>query len=94
MLKQMMIALGLSSLLLAACGKGEDSKPAEQSAAEVPATPVTQGDETAAEPAAAAEDDDSDVVPTAADFEEEATAEITVENLANELSRLEKEIGE
>lgn len=95
-----MIALGLTALLWAACGKSEDSKPAEQPvAAEAPATAVAQADDTRtpAEPEATGDEataGDADELPTAVDFEDEAAAEITAENLESELSRLEKELGE
>jgi hypothetical protein len=93
MLKRM-ITLGLISLLWVACGKKDDEQATGQ-AVEAPAEPVMPADEGAAqEEGLPAEDDGSDMVPTDSDFEEEASADITTENLESELDRLEKEIGE
>jgi hypothetical protein len=95
MLKRMII-LGLISLLWVACAKKDEDQAAGQPAAvEAPAEPVMPADEGAfQEEGSPAEDGDSDGVPTDSDFEEEASAEITAENLESELDRLEKEIGE
>lgn len=94
MLKRL-IVLGLFSVLWAACGKGEDSAPAGQPV-EAPATPVAPAGEDPAEAAAGPEgsQDGESAVPTAVDFEDEASAEITADNLESELGKLEKEIGE
>jgi PBP1b-binding outer membrane lipoprotein LpoB len=91
MLKRM-ITIGLLSLLWVACAN-KDEDQAARPAAEAPAEPITPEPAVQDEPTPV-EEGDPDEVPTDSDFEEEASADITVENLETELSRLEQEIGE
>lgn len=78
------VVIALACCALAAC---EDKKAPTETPAATTSAPAP---EPAEEPAPTLSDDD---IPTREDFEEEALQEITVENMEEELDKLEAEIG-
>lgn len=78
-----------------AVGAPVQTQPAGAATPKAP-TPATGDSQPAGDATAASPDNpgDGDELPTAEDFEEEVSAEITAENLDAELKKLEEELGE
>ncbi|MBW2455601.1 MAG: hypothetical protein JRI68_13870 [Deltaproteobacteria bacterium] len=78
-------------LLLSACDSGQKTdKPTGDTKAKATATADKSAAVAAKEPDAEMDNED---IPVAADFEEKAEAEITKDNLEDELAKLEKEVA-
>lgn len=86
----------LAVALMAACeSKPKDqTPPAADTAATAPATAATAPAATAAPVAVNTEQAVLDEVPVPADFEEQASTEITRENLDTQVAALEKELSQ
>lgn len=83
----------LAALALVGCGKKEDA-PAAGAKTEKAAEAPKEAPKAAATPAAVAQAEDNDDLPTIADFEEDAEKEINKDSVDSEVDKLAKEIGE
>lgn len=91
-MKRLMLIAAATSLLFFGCGKKDkDNKQPDKPVAAA----ADAGGATATKPdTPPAGEDDKDDVPVPSDFEDEATKELTADNLESEVKKLEDELPE